>query len=273
MLDVAATPPGAGATVRPMNDTDDRPRATRLSTVLALSLAACVLYGVGAGTRGDVGILLHPLADRTGLSYASVSLCIAVMQLLFGASQPFFGMLSIRRSNRFVLELGIGLLAASFLGMIAAHSFWPLMASLGVLFGLGTGAVNYGLILTSLMRYVGPSRAMLVAGMLNAAAGLGSFTLSPVLEGLVAAGGIPLALSVMCPPLAALVPIALLITRADPPSGSLRAPRGTIDEGESRGPIRTAFASADFRFLLAGFSTCGFHMVIIESHLYSQFVS
>ena len=56
---------------------------TGLFTVIAFGLVACVLYGVGAGLRGDIGILLNPLADQCGLRYEDVSMCIAVMQLVF----------------------------------------------------------------------------------------------------------------------------------------------------------------------------------------------
>lgn len=75
--------------------------------VILFGLVACALYGAGAGLRGDVGILLNPLAIHCGLKYADVSVCIAVMQLLFGATQPFFGILASKRSNRFVILLGI----------------------------------------------------------------------------------------------------------------------------------------------------------------------
>lgn len=52
------------------------------------------MYGVGAGLRSDVGILLQPLAAQCGVEYADVSMCAAVMQIVFGAIQPLFGMLA-----------------------------------------------------------------------------------------------------------------------------------------------------------------------------------
>ena len=41
----------------------------------------------------------------------------------------------------------------------------------------------------------------------------------------------------------------------------------------ARSLIREAGSDHVYRLLVAGFSTCGFHMVIIESHLFSQFES
>lgn len=76
---------------------------TSLRSALFLGLIACLIYGLGAGLRASIGILLEPIADMTGLSYEEVSFSIAVMQIVFGASQPLFGLLAARWSNRFVL--------------------------------------------------------------------------------------------------------------------------------------------------------------------------
>lgn len=70
----------------------------------------------------------------------------------------------------------------SLLGMILANSYVKLMISLGILFGLGTGALSFGLILTSAIHIVGPKNAMIISGMLNASAGMVGFILYPVLQ-------------------------------------------------------------------------------------------
>lgn len=251
-----------------------------LAAVVAFGLVACVLYGVGAGLRGDIGILLSPLAEHCGLPYGEVSLCIAVMNLVFGAAQPAFGIVAARRSNRFVLLIGTVLLALSLLGMGMARSLWALFVSLGLLFGAGAGALAFGLILSSAMRRVGPERAMLVSGMLNAAAGLGAFVLSPTIQGLLDGGGLSFALSALLVPVAALVPIAFVVTSADPkPRRAALVSHSAGDEAaiskapDACGLFRRACHDRVFLLLVAGFSTCGFHMVIIESHLFSQYLS
>lgn len=245
-----------------------------LAGAIGFGLVACVLYGVGAGLRGDIGILLTPLSEHCGLPYADVSFCIAVMNLVFGAAQPAFGLLAARRSNRFVLLCGTALLAASLVGMSAARSFWALFCSLGLLFGLGAGALAFGLILSSAMRRVGPEWAMTISGMLNAAAGLGAFALSPTVQGLLDAGGPSFALTALLVPVTALVPIAFVVTSAD---GKSKAPESSHSprtaDPSSPGLFRRAFSNRTFLLLVAGFSTCGFHMVIIESHLFSQYLS
>lgn len=239
---------------------------------LAFSLVACCLYGMGAGLRSDIGILLNPLAQQTGATYGDVSFCIAAMQLVFGASQPAFGILANRKSNRFVLLLGAALLVGSLIGLRFADGFIALFLFLGIAFGLGAGALSFGLILTSSMNFVGESRAMALSGMLNAAAGLGSFILSPILGALTQTGGAAAASAAMLVPALILVPIAIVVTSRD---------RAALDhgEGEASEPIRLgglmgkALANRTFVLLMIGFFTCGFHMVSIESHLFSQYVA
>ncbi|WP_315583141.1 MFS transporter [Actinomyces viscosus] len=248
---------------------DAHRKTPTLPVVIAFGLIACVLYGFGAGLRSDIGILLTPLAAQCGLAYQDVSLCIAVMQIVFGATQPFFGMLALRRSNRLVLLLGAAIMALSMVGMVLARSFASLMLSLGVLFGAGAGALAFGLVLTSAIRFVGPERAMLISGMLNAAAGLVGFALSPILQGLLKTGGVVVALGAMLVPVAALVPIAVIVTSRDPKPLSRETPVGSATSAH---PIRLALGNRTFLLLVAGFTTCGLHMVIIESHLFNQYV-
>lgn len=149
------------------------------------------------------------------------------------------------------------------------------MISLGLLFGAGAGAVSFGLILTSAIRRVGSKRAMTISGMLNAAAGMGSFALSPILQGLLEAGGLHSALTAMLAPVAILVPIALVVTSHDPKPVKRGDGEAVGDTSSNKEPLpfREAFRNRTYLLLLAGFSTCGFHMVIIESHLFSQYVS
>lgn len=241
-----------------------------MGRVIAFGLLACLLYGVGAGLRADIGILLMPLSQHSGVSYENVSFCIAVMQLVFGVMQPVFGIIAGRRSNRFVLGLGVMLMLLSLAGMMMAHSFVMLLLALGVLFGCGAGALAFGLILTSATYFVGRSYAMIISGMLNAAAGMVGFVLSPLLQFFIGRGGVVSALLFLIVPVILLIPTALIVTSRDPKRSDVRVDGGGKEL--SLASLAQAFHNRTFLLLLGGFSTCGFHMVIIESHLFSQFI-
>lgn len=164
---------------------------TSLRSALFLGLIACLIYGLGAGLRASIGILLEPIADMTGLSYEEVSFSIAVMQIVFGASQPLFGLLAARWSNRFVLTSGVFFMVLSVLGIKLCTSYGMLIVTLGVLMGLGTGAIAFGLVLSSAISFVGQERSLFLAGLLNASAGMVNFFLAPLLNFSLQHGGVP----------------------------------------------------------------------------------
>jgi predicted MFS family arabinose efflux permease len=244
-------------------------RKCSFGAAVLFGLIACVLYGVGAGLRGDIGILVNPLAEYCGLSYADVSMCIAVMQLVFGASQPFFGLIAAKRSNRAVLVAGVIFLCISMMGMVWADSYLGLFLALGIAFGLGTGAIAFGLVLASAIRFVGQANAMLISGMLNAAAGMMGFIFSPLLQSLLDWQGLSFTLYSLAGIIVLLLPIIAVVTSRDNAAENLSS---EVQDINAASLFREAFANKTFRMLFAGFTTCGFHMVIIESHLFSQFV-
>jgi len=110
---------------------------------------------------------------------------------------------------------------------------------------------------------------MIISGMLNAAAGMVGFILSPVLQSLLDAGGLTVTLEAMIGIAALLVPVIFVVTSRD--KASVEIVQESADTSVLS-LLREAFGNRTFRLLLAGFTTCGFHMVIIESHLFSQFV-
>ena len=81
-------------------------------------------------------------------------------------------------------------------------------------------------------------------------------------------------LSILIVPAAALIPVAFLVTSHDPKPDRRAGNAGAEQKAEAEPlPFKAAFSNRTYRLLIAGFSTCGFHMVIIESHLFSQYVS
>lgn len=91
----------------------------RTSTITSIGIisGACLLYAVSAGIRSIYGIMLNAISDGTGIGYGTVSLAIAIGQLVFGVAQPVFGIIALKKSNTFVLVSG-SLLMAVGLGFI-----------------------------------------------------------------------------------------------------------------------------------------------------------
>lgn len=82
-----------------------------MTHVFLTGLAACLLYAVSAGIRSNYGIMLTSISDNSGVAYGQVSLVLAISQLVFGIMQPVFGIVALKKSNRFVLMMSAILMA------------------------------------------------------------------------------------------------------------------------------------------------------------------
>ena len=121
-------------------------------------VAGCVLYAFSGGIRSCFGIMVQALADRNALTYADVSFAVAVGQLMYGATQPFFGILALKKSNGFVLTLGTLMMAVGLALTPMAHSTAALTITIGLLFFSGTGAVCFGIIMGTISPVLGERR-------------------------------------------------------------------------------------------------------------------
>lgn len=236
-------------------------------------VAACLLYALSGGIRAVYGIMIRPLTVLSGISYADAAFAFGIAQLLYGLTQPLWGALALRRGSRPVLLAGAVLMAAGLFLTPLARSTGELTLYLGIILASGTGALCFGLIMGTLSPLLGPQRASAVSGILNAASGIGSAFLSPALQGMNAAWGIGTSLRVLGGALACMVLVILWLCslkQAGKPSSQ------AVEEAsqEAIGSVlRRAWGTWAYKALLIGFSTCGFHMVIIQTHLVPQMES
>ena len=240
------------------------------ASMFLLIAAGCALYMVSGGIRSSFGIVVQALADRTGVSYADVSFAVAVGQLMYGATQPFFGILALKKSNSFVLILGTILMAAGLLLTPLAQSVLALTVTVGLLFFAGTGAVCFGMIMGAISPVLGERRASAASGILNASSGIGGSLLSPVMQALQASIGVGNLLLVLSIPVLILLPICVWIARVSASAAPIEA---RSEETDVLAELKLALSDPDYRRLMVGFGTCGFHMCIIQTHIYSQVVS
>lgn len=242
------------------------------TTILLIIIAGCVLYAFSGGIRSCFGVMVQALADRNALSYADVSFAVAVGQLMYGLTQPFFGILALKRSNGFVLTLGVLMMTAGLAFTPLAHSTITLTITVGLLFFAGTGAVCFGIIMGTISPVLGERRASAASGILNASSSIGGSLFSPVMQALMARLGVGKLLVILSIPALILLPVCFWISKV-----SASALKGKHSDDEPRtnvmDELKRAIADPNYRRLMIGFSTCGFHMCIIQTHIYSQIVS
>ena len=242
---------------------------TKRASAPVLILAACVLYMISGGIRANFGIMVQAISERSSVSYADVSFAVAVGQLMYGASQPLFGILALKKSNAFVLILGTLLMVSGLLLTPLSHSLPALCMTIGLLFYTGTGAVCFGIIMGTISPLLGEKRASAASGILNASSSVGGALLSPVMQALQSAFGVGTLLAALALPCLILIPVVLWISHLS--QGQRK--EATAAPADTRGQLRMAVRDPDYRCLMIGFGTCGFHMCIIQTHLFSQLVS
>lgn len=242
---------------------------------LIVLTAACMVFAVMQGVRDNYGIMMTGITAHSGLSYQTVSFVIAVGQILYGATQPFFGMLALRKSNTFVMLCGIALMTAGLIATPFCAAGWQLLIFFGILLPSGTGALCFGIIMGAITPIIGERRAAIASGIVQASAGIGDSLMSPGIQGMIAWKGILTTMPCLSLPILLMTPVVFWIGYKNK---RLLPTEHTVEKTDRKQErlgviLRTGMKNPAYWCLLIGFSTCGFHMAIIETHLYSQYVA
>lgn len=243
--------------------------------IIALA-AGCLVFAIMQGIHDNYGIMLPGIVERTGLDYASVSFVIAVGQILYGATQPIFGMLAIKKSNAFVMFFGIVLMAAGLIATPFCREMWSLLIFFGILLPAGTGALCFGIVMGALAPIIGEKKAAVASGIVQASAGVGDAVMSPLLQHLTDGFGVSVSMPVFSVPILLMLPVVLWLGARKKKIDKEQLVQNDALEPEKNEKLftilKSAFCDRTYWCLLIGFSTCGFHMSIIETHLFSQYV-
>lgn len=249
-----------------MKNQHEQSRAFDLSAV-QYTACATFLYAICAGFRDNYGIMLPYLVEWSGISYSSVSFIIALGQLFFGLMQPVFGFLALRTSARLVLCLGASMMLTGLALIPYSNGMFMLTLSLGILLPAGTAGSSYGLIMSCLNQTLTPHQAHVSSGFVAAGIGFGICILSPVIQSVVSAYGIVKGILLLSVIVSLLIPASLWMTRnlsASRPGQTAR-PKASLKE-----IFLPALKHPAYRRITFGFFTCGFHMAMIQTHLFSQ---
>lgn len=242
--------------------------------IVLLVVGACLLFGLSLGIRMNYGILLNAYADKAGLPYNEISFVVAIGELVYGITQPIFGMIAIKRSNSFVLKVGLLLLAIGFILSAFIRSVPLLTITLGICLSAGTGAICFGIVMGAVSTFIPKSKAAIVSGIINASSGIGSSLMSPFIEFLMAVLGLTKAMLALSLPAFILLPVVYWIGIMNRRYTALNINNYNKENKISFWQtFKNAASYKTYQYLMIGFATCGFHMSLIQNHLYSQIIS
>ncbi len=224
-------------------------------------IAGGLLMGLSLGVRHTQGLFMQPVVGAHGWTLEAFGFALALQNLVWGAAQPFTGMIADRYGSARVLFVGMAAYALGLLLMADAATPLGFALSNGVLIGIALSGTAFGTVYGALSRIFEPawrSWALAVAG---AVGGLGQFCLVPAVQAMLGRMDWTLTAAALCVLILVCAPLAVLLR--DRRTGTAWAgPRQSIPDA-----LREAFRHRGFWLLNMGFFACGFQLAFIATHL------
>jgi len=229
--------------------------------------AGFLLLAVGFGARISFGVFLPGMPAVTGFTIASLSIVLAIQNLVWGAAQPFAGRISDRYGAAPVV-FGGAILYAGGLAMTAfARDILIFGASAGVILGIAQAAIGFPVLLGAIGRTTSDKNRGLFLGIATAGGSFGQLVFSPISQVFIDSLGLVdsfLALAAIC---LAAASLALLVRRESRPTAAQYAHNAAQPGQSLKAVLGRAMADRSFILLIAGFFVCGFHLAFIAVHL------
>jgi len=222
-------------------------------------LCGGIILTLAMGTRQGFGLFLQPMTFDHGWSRETFAFALALQNLIWGASQPFFGMIADRKGAGRVLVVGAALYTTGLVLMALSGTGWQFGLATGLFVGLAQGCTTFSIVFGVVSRIFPPERRSMALGLCSAAGSFGQFAMLPYTGTLISQFGWFNALLVLSVSAALIAPLAsALVEKRDRDAG---APAQSVGEA-----VREAFGHKSFLLLTAGYFVCGFQLAFITVH-------
>ena len=236
-------------------------RSNMRRTLFVVVGFGCLIALVSNGPRTAIGFFLTPLSNANHWGRDVFALALALQNLLWGAGQPFAGMIADRFgavpvlcAGAFMYALGLGFMAYS-------TSAAMLDLSAGGLIGFGLAGCSFMIVLAAFGKIVPPQWRSLAFGGVTAASSFGQFLFSPLAVLLMDQFGWQQALLIFAVSILAVLPFSFALATPRSEAARQAAPLSL------RRAIGEAFAHRSYLLVVLGFFTCGFQIAFITIHL------
>ncbi len=228
-------------------------------------IAATLIIMITMGGRQVSGLFIAPLNSSTGLGIVAISFALAIGQFAWGLAQPLFGALADRYGPSPVIAAGGVMIAAGFALTPFVSSEWALIFSLGILSAVGAGAGSLTILLGAASRDIPAERRTFAVSIISSGGSLGQFVFAPLTQALIGAFGWVTAMLTLAATALSTLFLAWPLRRRTPSAVAVSAtttPHLTLTV-----QLRVAASDASYLWLLLGFSTCGFHVAFLVTHM------
>ena len=223
-------------------------------------LCGGIILTLSMGTRQGFGLFLKPMTLDHGWSRETFAFALALQNLLWGASQPFVGMIADRMGAGRVLVVGALLYAGGLVLMAMSDTGLQFSLASGVVLGLAQGCTTFSIVFGVIGRAFPPEKRSMALGISSAAGSFGQFAMVPYSQTLITHLGWFNALLTLAVTILLIAPLAsALVERRGGSAGGAPA-QGVADA------VREAFTHKSFLLLTAGYFVCGFQLAFITVH-------
>ena len=218
-----------------------------------------LILTLGMGIRHGFGLFLQPITTEFHWGRETFALALAVQNLVWGATQPFAGMLADKYGSGRIVLAGAVLYALGLFWM--AHPSTPLMfvLSAGALIGVGLSGVTFSVIAGILGRAFPPEKRSMALGISAAAGSFGQFAMLPLTQWLLSHVGWAGALVALGCVGVAMAPLAAAMVERRVTHVHFRQSAGEA--------MSEALGHRGYVLLTVGFFVCGFQVVFVGVHL------
>jgi predicted MFS family arabinose efflux permease len=230
-------------------------------TPTAVLICGGLILTLGMGVRHGFGLFLQPMTSDLHWGRETFALALAVQNLVWGATQPFAGMLADKYGSGRVVVIGSLLYVAGLLLMSHPGTPWHFVLSAGVLIGIGLSGVTFSIVSGVLGRAFPPEKRSMALGISAAAGSAGQFAVLPLTQWLLTHIGWQNALIALSAVAIMMVPLgAAMVERRE--RRQLHAFRQSAGEA-----MTEALGHRGYVLLTVGFFVCGFQVVFVGVHL------
>jgi predicted MFS family arabinose efflux permease len=223
-------------------------------------VAGGLILTIAMGIRHGFGLFLQPISHDMGWGRETFALAIAVQNLVWGATQPFAGMIADKYGTARVVLGGMALYALGLVAMANSHSPTVFILTSGVLIGTGLSGVTFSVISGILGRRFPPEKRSMALGISAAAGSFGQFAILPLTQLLLSSVGWYGALLAMAGVALLIAPLAAaLVERREAHQHAFKQSAGQA--------MGEALGHRGYILLTVGFFVCGFQVVFVGVHL------
>jgi predicted MFS family arabinose efflux permease len=235
---------------------------SRWNTLLILGGAAMML-SLAMGMRQSFGLLQPHMIRDIGITAADFSLAIAIQNIVWGATQPFMGILADRHGARPIALFGVLVYALGLGFAMNATSAWSVTLGMGLCVGLALSCTASNIAMSVTAKTVSPAKRSMAMGSVSALGSLGLTLASPLAQHLISTAGWQTALVGFLALATVMLPAAWMASRAD--QIEVPAPLGVAQTVTQA--IQEALGHKGYMVLAIAFFVCGLQLVFITTHL------